>query len=92
MLQAEAEARLETTVEQLMEHGTEDIDSRLRAVRKDDDGTIVESHALWNRGKRVDQTNVLRPAGNLHRWRIHYTPQGRRDSLFDRIKRKLGLG
>lgn len=75
-----------------MAHGTEDIDSRLRAVRKEDDGTIVESHALWNRGKRVDQAEVLRTGHNLHRWRAHYTPERRLDGLFDRIKRKLGMG
>lgn len=75
-----------------MEHGTKDIDSRLRAVRKDDDGTVKESHALWNSGKRVHQPDILGTANHSSHRFAHHSPQGRMHVLFDRIKRKLGLG
>jgi len=48
------------------------MDPRLRLVKKLEDGTIVESHALWNFGRKHSHGDVGPMSSNLHPWRSHY--------------------
>jgi len=74
-----------------MKDGLVDMDNRLCIVRKDEDGTARESHALWNNGRRRVDSSSSRRDSYLHQWRTHYAIEGRTDGLLHRILRKLGL-
>ena len=68
-----------------------DFNDRLCIVRKDEDGTFRESHALWNNGRRRVDASSRRRDSYLHQWRTHYAIEGHADGLLHRILRKLGL-
>ena len=67
------------------------MDQRLGTVSKDQDAPIGESPALWkdpSRNRNPSRTGVVE---NFNHWRIHYPLERRRDNLFNRILRKIGI-
>ncbi|MFH4284910.1 hypothetical protein WAJ30_21190, partial [Acinetobacter baumannii] len=68
-----------------MENGLKDIKHRLSAVRENEDGTVWESHALWNYARRNVNSGVSGRSDNLNLWRANDPIQRGGDSLFNRI-------
>lgn len=66
------------------------INDRLRSVGKNDDGTIFESHALWNDPRRNGSyARRQRAIEDFYRWSARDAFYRRLYGLFDRIRRKL---
>jgi len=62
---------------------------RLSSVRKNDDGTIVESHALWNNAIGRGYPDGTGPGVDFNPGSVRDTLQGRLYGFFNRIKRQL---
>jgi hypothetical protein len=74
-----------------MEHSMVNIDNGLSTISEHQDAPIGESHALWNdpsRNRNPSSTGVVE---NFNHWRTHYPLERRRDNLFNRILRKIGI-
>ena len=75
-----------------MENSTVNIDNELSTVGKDNDSPIRESYSLWNDPAWSGYSRETRAVENFNNRRTHYFIEGRRDNLFNRILRKIGLG
>ena len=62
---------------------------RLSSVRKNDDGTIVESHALWNSAAGRSKPDGTDIGADFDPGSVRDTLQGRLHGFFNRIKRQL---
>lgn len=62
---------------------------RLSSVRKNDDGTIVESRALWNNAKGRDYPDGTGIGVDFNPGSVRDTFKGRLHGFFNRVKREL---
>ncbi len=74
-----------------MKDGLENIDNRVRSIQENDDGTLVESHALWNNAVGRRDPNLGRVERDFPYGRTTYPQESRREGLIHRILRTLGL-
>ncbi len=74
-----------------MQDNPKDIDTRLRSVRENADGTIVISEALWNRGRSAARPNRFALTRHAHHWRTHYAPASPPENFLHHMLQKLGL-
>lgn len=74
-----------------MQDDPKDIDTRLRSVRENADGTIVISEARWNRGRGIAKPNPSTLARNRHHRRTHDAPTPTHENFLHRMLKTLGL-